>query len=119
MSTVSIRAALTAMTGGDFRDTSTGLLAALAYGSERVPTDQPVSVSNFIAQYPAPKPGTQSELAFADSARSVRILFQVTDSEIASVTQQTLSDDAGFSTGNIYSFLFVAVELKGENYTRG
>ena len=56
---------------------------------------------------------------FADNAQSVRILFQFTDAEITSTTQRALLNDEGFSTGNARSFLFVAVELKGDNYARG
>ena len=57
--------------------------------------------------------------AFADNAQSVRILFQFTDAEITSTTQRALLNEDGFSTGNARSFLFVAVELKGDNYARG
>ena len=114
-----IRTALAATTGGVFSEAVADLLAALGYRSDHVPPGQPASVGDFIADYPAPNPGTQSELTFADNAQSVRILFQFTDAEITSTTQRALLNDEGFSTGNARSFLFVAVELKGDNYARG
>ena len=114
-----IRTGLAAMTGGVFSEEAADLLAALGYRSDHVPPRQPTSVGDFIADYPAPNPGTQSELTFADNAQSVRILFQFTDAEITSTTQRALLNDEGFSTGNARSFLFVAVELKGDNYARG
>ena len=114
-----IRTALAATTHGGFPQKAADLLAALGYRSDHVPPGQPASVGDFIADYPAPNPGTQSELAFADNAQSVRILFQFTDAEITSTTQLALLNAEGFSTGNARSFLFVAVELKGDNYARG
>ena len=114
-----IRTTLAATTGGVFAEKASNLLAALGYGSDHVLPTQPASVGDFIAEYPAPNPGTQSELTFADNAQSVQILFQFTDAEITSTTQQALLNAEGFSTGNARSFLFVAVELKGDNYARG
>ena len=117
--TEAIRTALAATTGGLFAEKATNLLAVLGYRSDHVPPTNPASVGDFIAEYPAPKPGTQSEAVFADNAQSVRILFQFTDAEITSTTQGALLNAEGFSTGNARSFLFVAVELKGDNYARG
>jgi hypothetical protein len=56
-----IRTALAATTDGVFSEKATNLLAALGYGSDHVPPGQPASVADFIAKYPAPNPGTQSE----------------------------------------------------------
>ena len=114
-----IRTALAAMTGGVFSEEAANLLAVLGYRSDHVPPTLPASVDDFLSEHPAPNPGTQSEAAFADDAQSVRILFQFTDAEITSTTQRMLLNDEGFSTGNARSFLFVAVELKGDNYARG
>ena len=109
-----------ATTGGVFSEKVANLLAALGYRSDHVPPTLPASVGDFVADYPAPNPGTQSEAAFANNAQSVRILFQFTDAEITSTTQRALLNaDEMFSTGNARSFLFVAVELKGDNYARG
>ena len=56
-----MRTALAATTGGVFSEQATNLLAALGYRSDYVPPRQPASVADFIAEYPAPNPGTQSE----------------------------------------------------------
>ena len=117
--TEAIQTVLAATTGGVFAEKATNLLAVLGYRSDHVPPTNPASVGDFIAEYPAPKPGTQSEAVFADNAQSVRILFQFTDAEITSTTQGALLNAEGFNTGNARSFLFVAVELKGDNYARG
>ena len=114
-----LRTALAATTGGVFSEEAANLLTALGYRSDHVPPTLPASVDDFLSEHPAPNPGTQSEAAFADNAQSVRILFQFTDAEITSTTQGALLNAEGFNTGNARSFLFVAVELKGDNYARG
>lgn len=114
-----IRAALTATVNSDFTASSRQLLAALGYRSDRVPEVQPASVQDFIANYPAPNPGTDSEQRFVDNAHSVKILMQLTDAEIASSEQLALFDAESFNKGNARSFLFVAVELGENTYPRG
>ena len=114
-----IRAALTATVNSDFTASSRQLLAALGYRSDRVPAVQPASVQDFITNYPAPNPGTDSEQRFVDNAHSVNILMQFTDAEIASATQRVLFDADAFNTGDARSFLFVAVELGENTYPRG
>ena len=115
----SIHSALSATVNSDFAASSRQLLAALGYFSDRVPADQRAAVQDFIAHYPAPNPGTDSEQRFVDSAQSVNILMQFTDAEIASATQRVLFDADAFSTGNAQSFLFIAVELRENAYPRG
>ncbi len=115
----SIHSALSATVNSDFAASSRQLLAALGYLSDRVPADQRAAVQDFIAHYPAPNPGTDSEQRFVDSAQSVNILMQFTDAEIASATQRVLFDADAFSTGNAQSFLFIAVELRENAYPRG
>ena len=115
----SIHSALSATVNSDYAASSRQLLAALGYLSDRVPADQRAAVQDFIAHYPAPNPGTDSEQRFVDSAQSVNILMQFTDAEIASATQRVLFDADAFSTGNAQSFLFIAVELRENAYPRG
>ena len=114
-----IRSALATFSGGDFLATAKELAGALGYRSELELSGQTGAVAAFITQFPAPKPGTVSEQMFRDSAESVRILFQITDNEIASAVQNSLFDTGEFSRGNTRSFLFVTVELKEEGYSRG
>lgn len=101
----------------EFFTAATDLLRALGYESDRIPDGQSAAVSGFIRQYPAPTPNTKTEQSFAENAESIRILFQFTEHEIT--TQIPLFDAASFDKGNARSFLFVAVELKAGNYSRG
>ncbi len=105
--------ALTALPNAEFTGAAKHLLGVLGYESERT-LDISGSANDFLYQFPAPNENTQTEQAFRDNVQSVRILFQVTDTEIAAAR----STD-GFDSGNARSFLFVALELDGEIYTRG
>ena len=48
----------------------------------------------------------------------MNLIFQLTSDEIADDPQGTLFESASFDKGNIKSFLFCAVELKDNNYSR-
>ena len=115
-----IRAVLEDIEGGDFTTAARSLLAELGYRSDRTLSDQTGDVNQFIERYPAKKTGTQSENEFRDEDPTVRIVFQVTDTEIdlPLSEQQGLFELPGFDTGNAKSFLFVTVELKADTYPR-
>ena len=119
----SIGAALSPLAdGGDFAYAATALLETLGYRSDLIPPDLSGDPGQFLRQFPAPNPDTQSEAYFRRETRSVRILFQLTGAEIAATEQQALfatDADASFDTGNARSFLFAAVELRGSTYPRG
>ena len=112
-----IRVALAKLPGQEFAKAATDLLAVLGYNSALMPDGQTALVDDFIQQYPATTPGTQTEESFRESADSIRVLFQYTDQEIAA--QGSLLDVASFDTGNARSFLFAAVDLKEASYPRG
>ena len=117
-----IRAALAAISGADFADEAQALLGVLGYSSERTLPDQSGDPGEFLAQdlYQIKRRDTKSEQEFLENASSVRVVFQVTDSEIAEATPQgTLFQFDEFEKSNAQSFLFMAVELKGETYPRG
>ena len=115
-----IRVALAALAGGaDFADAATGLLGELGYRSDRTLPGQSGDAGALVRQFPATNPDTQTERDFLREARSVHILFQLTDAEIAASEQKALWDASGFDTGNAQSFLFAAVELRGDAYPRG
>ena len=103
----------------DFSELATGLLAALGYSSERTLAGQTGQPTDFIQQFPAQNPGTQSERSFLDNTQSVFVLFQFTGNEIQAQTQRGLFDASDFDTGNARSFLFAAVELNSYSYSRG
>ena len=113
-----LQSALAGVPNGDFA-AAQDLLTALGYRSARTLLGQTGDVADFIAQFPAEKSCTVSEQTFRDNAQSVRIIFQVTGDEVATAAQRTLFDADDFDSGNAHSFLFVAVELKGEKYPRG
>ena len=112
-----IRVALAEVPGREFAEAATDLLASLGYSSALMPDGQTSLIDDFIQQYPATTPGTQTERSFRESADSIRVLFQYTDQEIAA--QSSLFDVGSFDTGNARSFLFAAVELKEASYPRG
>ena len=106
---------------GDFAAAAVGLLAALGYRSALTLAGQSGDAGELFRRLPAPaNPGTQSELDFLEAAQSVHILFQLTDAEIAAGAGQPelLNNAGGFDTGIAQSFLFVAVELRGDAYSR-
>ncbi len=102
---------------GEWCENAVHLLDVLGYRSERTVVLSG-KVDDFIRQFPALNENTQAERFFRDNARSVRILFQVTDSEIT-VVRRTLLPTDGFDKGNARSFLFAAIELNGKTYPRG
>lgn len=116
-----LRAALEAAADGDFEDRLTALLGVLGYRSERTLDGQTGVARDFIADFPAPNGGRRkAELAFTEHVRSVRILFQVTDDEIAAEAE-TAHDAFEFRTfaeDVTQSFIFVAAELTGTHYPR-
>ncbi len=108
------------MQSGNFAEQSSELLAVLGYRSERVPPDLSSTVEGFLKSFPADFGRTKTESAFRKAAQSIRVLFQVTDDEIAEASGNPgLPRDGEFQTGNVRSFLFSSVELKGDAYSRG
>ena len=111
-----IEHALSALPNEEFTGAVKHLLGVIGYESERA-IDLSGKVDDFISQFPARNENTQTEQAFLEGVQSVRILFQVTDTEIALARNFLSTDD--FDSGNARSFLFVAVELNGASYPRG
>ena len=104
--------------GADFAAAAAGLLGELGYRSDRILPGQSGDAGALVRQFPAANPDTQSERDFLREARSVHILFQLTDAEIAASGQKALWDASGFDAGNAQSFLFAAVALRGDAYPR-
>ena len=93
-------------------EASRGLFTSLGYSSDRRITLNPNSVAEFIAQFGA----LNAEKAMTTDWMSVDFLFQLTDEEIG--------NRLAFSTGKvdnaiIESYVFLAVHLNGEQYSRG
>ena len=121
----SIQAALAAIPDdGDFDASAANLLAALGYRSDRTLAGQSGAVGEFFGRFPGGNPDTDGERALRREARSVRLLFQLTEAEIPQGGAGRLfasdADGAGdFRRGNARSFLFAAIDLHGAGYPRG
>ncbi len=114
-----IKASLEASSNNDLIEAAKDLLAVLGYRSDRT-LDLSGDVDGFIDEFPARKSNTRNERAFRKHVQSVRIVFQLTNDEIASENPKTLRDRASsIEEGRQQSILFFAVELKGGDYPRG
>ena len=115
-----IRDALRSMRGDDFSEQASRLLGVLGYRSERTVPGQSGAVDEFLSRFPAENPGTKSEQEFGDAISSVRVLFQVADQEVEEAGGSLLLfRDNAFDKGNARSFIFTAVQLRGDGYPRG
>ena len=113
-----VQNALSGILDGDFSTTASRLIALLGYQSDRIPPDQTGHAADFIKQFAIDPPGTKTENEFLDHDPTVQVLSQVTDSEIGLASQARLIGNE-FDPGNVRSFVFAAVDLKGDSYPRG
>ena len=128
MANIQLRNQITAdvrvLRSGDLAEGAMKLFATLGYESTRYGPESDVdSPQSFLENLHAKRTDTQSEKEFLQEVSSVRLLFQVTDSEIQTASSQT-ADMFGGSEGetdtNItQSFLFAVAQLKGKSYSRG
>ena len=110
-----ISEALAALAGETpLREGAKSLLNALGYTSNR--TADAGGVGEFLEHFRPEKPFTDNQRNLFESWRVVEIVFQFTDNEIAK--QSLLFDGPGFERGRDESFLFLAVEMKTDGYTR-
>ena len=113
-----IKSELAAMRTGDLLEKSKDLLSILGYRSE-LTLELSGTVHDFFAEFPPLTPNTKTEQEFRKYAESAQIIFQFTKDEIEEGPQQiTMLESSAFDKGNIKSFLFCAVELKDNNYSR-
>ena len=108
-------AALALMSSADFPAEAERLLDAVGYASARRLRDQTGDPADFMS----PSPPAPSKDALIAAARSIRLLFQVTEEEIGERVQGAFFEDDAFNRSNARSFLFIAVELDGASYKRG
>ena len=113
-----IKSALSAIPTGDFLEKSKELLGTIGYRSE-LTLELSGTVHDFFEEFPPLTPNTKTEQEFRKYAASAQIIFQFTKDEIEEGPQQiTMLESSAFDKGNIKSFLFCAVELKDNNYSR-
>ncbi len=113
-----IKSALAAIRTGDLLEKSKDLLSTLGYRSE-LTLELSGTVHDFFEEFPPLTPNTKTEQEFRKHAESAQIIFQFTKDEIEDDPQQiTMLESSAFDKGNIKSFLFCAVELKDNTYSR-
>ncbi len=117
-----IKSALASFQNKPLTAAATGLLAALGYSSDKVEelSSKPV---NFITEIEeATSAGTpfQREKIQLDRWKECAFLFQLTNDEIPSLAigQKTLAVDSKVQRQQIESFVYLAIELKGDEWSR-
>lgn len=100
-------------------DAASGLLEVLGYTSKKRLALKPNTLATFLATF------SQGRLlndrhALPNEWKSVDFLFQLTDEEVraAANTQFEFESKGAFNGAIINSYLFIAIELKGEHYSR-
>ena len=118
MNKEAIKSALAAIPTGDFLEKSKELLGTIGYRSE-LTLELSGTVDDFFEEFPPLNPNTKTEQEFRNNVEFAQIIFQFTKDEIEDdPQQQTLLESNSFDKGNIKSFLFCAVELKDNSYSR-
>lgn len=113
-----IRSALTT-SNDSFLEKSKELLEILGYKSNRT-LSLSGRIDDFIKEFPARNQNTKTECEFSKHAESIHFIFQLTSEEIVMSTSSNNNHHRGeFDEGDESSFLFFAVELKSEAYSRG
>ena len=117
MNIETIKSALAATQNGNLLEKSKDLLSTLGYRSDLI-LELSGSVDDFFEEFPPINPNTKTEKHFRENAESAQIIFQFTKDEIVDDTQLHLLEPNDFNKGNMQCFLFCAVELKDDNYSR-
>jgi hypothetical protein len=118
----SLQAALQAFSGSGLATAATRLLGALGYASEKT-ADLGTSAETLLGNIEQFKPelGTINRSKIkAERWQSCAFLFQLTNDEIPSLAigQSPLGADDKLARGQIESFVFLAIELKDEQWSR-
>ena len=113
-----IKSALAAMHTGDLLEKSKDLLSTtLGYRSD-LTLELSGTVDDFLNEFQTSNPNTKTEQHFRDNAKSAHIIFQLTKDEIVNDPQLSLLEPTAFDKGNAHCFLFCAVDLKDDDYSR-
>ncbi len=113
-----IEKALTEFGKPDLALAATGLLNTLGYRSEKL-LDLDNTSAAFLAQFDNRDRPLRKDKALVDQWKSVEFLFQLTDDEIRNAgAQLTLGFNSGYDAKNYQSYLFLALDLKKDHYTR-
>ena len=107
-----IQDALTDITKGDLHERAPNLLNALGYHSDRTLPGQTGDPNELLSELPE---DTKDKQEFLKEAQTAYLIFQVTDSELGGA--QLFREDK-IEKSQLQSYLFIAVTLKGEDYSR-
>ena len=114
-----IHRTLTQFTEGALAENARTLLATLGYESQRTLTLTPNTAEEFIANFDTAERMHRKNARLAEW-QSVDFLFQLTADEIRQEAQETMTfkEDEGIDDTIYYSYLFFAVKLTGDTYSR-
>lgn len=111
-----IQTALIAFKQKPLRDAALAFFKTLGYSSERtviVPRSDPRA---FLDLFAKSAPFDQEKALFSDWL-AADLLFQLTDQELS--REVALFPDHNYAPGQLHSYIFFAVELRGRDYPRG
>lgn len=113
-----IETALHAFSDVDLHTASIGLLNGLGYQSEKT-LDLDNTPDAFLAEFDTRERKFRKDKALFARWKSVELLFQITDDEVQSAGGQAgLNFQSGFNAHNYQSYLFFALDLEKNHYTR-
>ena len=119
MTQANLHDALAAGASRPFQEAARLVLNCLGYRSERTLLGQTGRLADLPEAFQVNERKTKTAADFRAEARSTHVLFQVGDEEIRESEQASLLGETGpFDAGSTKSFLFVAVELQGAEYSR-
>ncbi|MDP3442110.1 MAG: hypothetical protein Q8T08_04550, partial [Ignavibacteria bacterium] len=111
-----IQKALNAFSKGNLTSNSLGLFTKLGYNTERQSSLDTRTYKEFEENYVNDNPKFKSDKAKITEWKYVDLLFQISRSEIT--LQKSLFDTGRVDNKIIESYLFIAIELSGKNYSR-
>ncbi|MBL6970975.1 MAG: hypothetical protein ISR63_02530, partial [Desulfobacterales bacterium] len=112
-----IETALMAFSSADLRTASIGLLNTLDYHSEKA-LDLDNTPVAFLAEFDKRDRKFRKDKALFERWKTVEFLFQITDDEVRHAGAQGTLFDSGYDHGNYQSYLFFALDLEKNHYTR-
>ena len=114
-----IQHALNNFTDGEIHENATHLLNVLGYQSQRTLSRTENTVTAFLEDFDRHKRMNRQK-ALLHEWQTADFLFQLTADEITQHTQETIvfHEDQGIDNTIYYSYLFFAIKLKGDVYSR-
>jgi len=101
---------------GDFTENSLSLFKNLGYKTDRQNRLSKNNFNGFIEDFPIAKDIINPNKEFKENCKSIELLFQLTQSEMT--RQSFLFESGKIDNTIIEAYLFFAIELKNDNYSR-